>query len=89
MPIEIGHGVVLALEGDRPVGHQPLEDRDRLLETVDPHAGPVELDPGLLVVGGHPAGAEAQLEAPVREQVERRHLAGEHDRVLVVVGKDE
>ena len=51
--------------------------------------GGVEREAGLLVVGGHPARADAELEPAVGEQVDRRRLVGEHDRVLVVVAEHE
>ena len=51
--------------------------------------GAVERHARLLVVGGHPARADAELEPAVGEQVERRHLAREHDRMLVVVAEHE
>ena len=45
--------------------------------------------PALLVVGGHPPRADAELEPAVGQQVERRRFVGEHDRVLVVVAEHE
>ena len=89
LPVELGHPVVLAVERERAVGEEPLEDRDRLREPRDAHAGAVERHAGLLVVGGHPARADAELEPAVGEQVERAGLACEHDRVLVVVAEHE
>ena len=87
--VEIGDPVVLAVERERTRREQALQDRDRLREPRDAHAGPVERHAGLLVVDGHPARADAELEATVGEQVERRHLARQHDRMLVVVAEHE
>ncbi len=44
---------------------------------------------GLFVVGGHPTRTDAELDPAVGEEVERRHLARTHDRVLVVVAEHE
>ena len=44
---------------------------------------------GRLVVGAHPSGAEPGLEPAVAQQVERRELLGEDDRMPVVVVEDE
>ena len=87
--VELGDLVVLAVERERARREQPLHDRDRLREPRDAHARTVERDAGLLVVGGHPARADAELEAAVGEQVERRHLARAHDGMLVVVAEHE
>ena len=81
--------VVLAVERERARREQALQDRDRLREARDAHARAVERDARLLVVGGHPARADAELEPAVGEQIERRHLAREHDRMLVVVAEHE
>ena len=43
--------------------------------------------PALLVVDGHPPGADAELEPAVGEQVERRGLVGDDDGVAVVVAE--
>ena len=45
--------------------------------------------PGLLVVGLHPSGAEAELEAALAQHVEGGRLLGQDDRVPVVVAEDE
>ncbi len=46
-------------------------------------------EPGLFVVGLHPSGTEAELEAPLAQEVERRRLLGQHKGVAVVVTEDE
>ena len=51
--------------------------------------GAVVRDARLLVVGLHPAGADAELDAAAGEHVERGDLLRQHDRVLVVVVEDE
>ena len=76
---------MLALEGARVVREQALDDRDRFGQSSDASAGGVEVDAGALVVLAHPAGPEAELEAPVGEHVDGRRLLGQHRRVVVVV----
>lgn len=84
------HAVVGTVEGEGPVGVQEaLDHLHRLLEPVDPHLGRVVGDARLLVVGAHPTGTETQLEAPPAQQVERRGLLGQHDRMAVVVPEDQ
>ena len=84
-PVELGHLVVLALERERPVGEQALQHGEALHEAVDAHAGRVVGDAGGVVVGAHPAGADADLQPAVGEHVHGGQLLGQHDRVLVVV----
>ena len=82
-------GVVLAGEGDGAVGEEALHDRDGLTQSIDAHARAIERDAGLLVVGCHPAGADAELEAAAAEQIDGRRLLGEHHRMAVVVAPHE
>ncbi len=81
--------VVRALEGERLAAHQALDDSDRLLKAVDAHLRRVEGNPRGLVVGVHPAGADAELEAPVAQHVEGGGLFGQDRRMLVVVVEDQ
>ena len=84
------HLVVLAVEVERPVGAQEaLDHLDRLLEARHPHGRVVVGQPGLVVVGAHPAGAEAHFEAAVAQHVERGRLLGQHEGVAVVVAEDQ
>jgi len=82
-------GVVLALEGERPVGHQPLDDGDALLETVQAHAGRVVGHARAFVVAAHPPGTQAELEPTVGEQVDRGRLLRQHEGMAVVVVEHE
>ena len=68
---------------------QALHDLHGLGEPRDAHARLVERNAGGLVVGGHPTRADPELEPTVGEQVERRHLARAHNRMLVVVAEHE
>ena len=84
------HLVVLAVEVERPVGAQEaLDDLDRFLEARHAHGRVVVGQPGLVVVGAHPAGAEAHFEAAVAQHVERGRLLGQHEGVAVVVAEDQ
>ena len=81
---------MLAVEAERALrAEQSLDYLDRLLKPVDADGGVVVDHPGLVVVGAHPAGSEAELEAAVAEHVERGCLLGQHDGVAVVVSEDE
>ena len=83
---EVGDGVMGAGETDRFPGQERLDDRQGLGEASDPRAGRIEGDAGLLVVGEQrTAGAEAELEAAVREQVEGGRLLGDEGGVTQVV----
>ena len=82
--------VVLAVEVERAVGaQQPVDHRDRLLEPVHPDSRSVVGQTGVVVVGSHPAGAQAQFEAPFAEHVKRGRLLGQHEGMAVVVAEDQ
>ena len=85
-PVEL---VMLAAMGDRFASQEPLDQRDRLLEPIDPPGRRVVGHPELAVVTRHPAGPESHLEAPAGQKVERGGFAGQDQRVAVVVGEDE
>ena len=65
----------------RPVGLQQFDD---LTQALDADAGTIHRDAEAFVLGGHPAGAEADLETALGQQVERRHLLGQDDRLMEV-----
>ncbi len=68
-----------------PSPKAPSMHVEPLDEAVDAHARAVVGDARSLVVGGHPAGAEPDLQPSVGQHVDRRQLLGQHDGVLVVV----
>ena len=82
--VRLGHGVdlgdlvVLALERERAVAPQPLHDPDRLAQALDPGERVVLVDAGDGVVLLRPAGAHAEREPALAEQVDRGALLGEH-----------
>ena len=61
-----------------------LEQRDDLLELGDSPARAVEGQPHRVVLVAAPAGADAELEPAVGEQVERRGLLRKHGGHVVV-----
>ena len=80
----VGQLVVVAGEGRRLLREEPDQDLAGLLEAVAALLGRPELDAvgaGFLLV---PAGADPELEAAVRDDVERGGHVGEHGRVPVV-----
>ena len=81
--------VVRAGEGERPVGPDAADDRELLLEQL--HARPErrELEAVGLVLALVPAGAEAELDAPVRDVVDGSDVLGEHRRVAERRRRDE
>src|SRR5207247_11128267 len=81
--------VVLARERDLLLGEETLHQRDRLGQARNTDAATVERDAGALVVAVEPARADAELEAAVREDVERRALAREDRRIAEIVVDDE
>ncbi len=84
------HLVVLAVEVERPVGsEQALHHLHGLFEARHAHGRVVVGQPGLVVVGAHPAGTEAHFEATVAQHVERGRLLGQHEGVPVVVAEDQ
>ena len=69
---------VFAIELEGRAAPREAEHRDRLLETRSPMIDWVAERATLLE---QPAGADAELESPVREQVDRRGLLRERQRV--------
>ena len=55
----------------------------------DPYARRIERHARLFVVGGHPSGAEPDLDPTVREVVDGGELLGQDERVAIVVVEDE
>ena len=83
------HPVVVAVEGERPIGaEQPLDDLHGLFETIHPHPGRVIGEAGFLVVGLHPSGAQAHFEAALAQHIEGGRLLGQDERIPVVVPED-
>ena len=82
--VELADRVVVAVEAEGRRTEQTLHDSDRFLEPADAHAGLVDVDARRLVVGRHPAGADAEGEPPFRHHVERRrHAVHEHGMAIV------
>ena len=80
--------VVLALERELLAAEELLDDLNGLLQALDSGRRRVVGNSRLLVVGNQPAGAEAELEPAVGEEVDGGRLLGEHDRMPVVVVED-
>ena len=87
--LEVGDRVVLALEAERAVGPQALEHRTVLDHPAHPDPRAVHRDARPLVVGVLPAGAEADLEPTLGDEVDGRQLLGQERRVAEVAVEDE
>ena len=83
------HVIVVALERHRVAAQQALHDGDGLAQPRHPHAAPIERQPRLVVLRLHVAGAEAELQPPVGEQVHQRRLARQQHRMAEVVVEHE
>ena len=66
-----------------------LHDAHRLGQPIDSDAAGIERDAGALVLGLVPAGADADLQAPIAQLVEGRQLLRQHHRMPQVVVEDE
>ena len=85
----VGDAVVLARDVELLAGEATLDDPDRFLEAVDAHRRRVVGQAERVVVGLHPPRADAELEAAVGEQVDRRRFLREDRGMLVVVVEHE
>ncbi len=79
------HAIALAHEGERLPGPAPLDDSQRLLETVDTDSGRVVSQTYRLVLLPDPSGPDPELEPPLAERVDAAAVTGHHDRMAVVV----
>ena len=81
----VGDAVVLAVIRELLAGETLLHDVQRLFEPVDAHRRRVVGQTEHVVVGSHPPGAEAELQATVGKEVDRRRFLGQDRRMLVIV----
>src|SRR5437588_512759 len=82
-------GVVSAVEAERLAAPRAPNELDRLLQPRDAHAGFIEADSRLRIVAHVPARADAQLETPVGEEVDRRRVLREYEWMTKVVAGHE
>src|SRR5207302_251544 len=85
----LASGVVSAVEAERLAAPGAPNELDGLLQPRDAHAGVVEADSRLGIVAHVPTGADAQLETPVGEEVDRRRVLREHEWMTEVVAGHE
>ena len=76
---------MLAREREWSFSECAADDLDAFDHPVDSHARRVVVDAGLVVVGLHPASANAELHAALGEHVQGGDLLGKDDRMFVVV----
>jgi hypothetical protein len=87
-PVQSGDPVMLAREVERALAEQALEHRDVLDHPADAHPRPVHRDARAGIVLDLIPGADADLQPPFGDQVERRQLARQHRRMPEVGGED-
>ena len=80
-PVDRGYVVVLAIERKPVLTPEPPHNVDRLSEALDPSGGVDLGDARDRVVALRPAGANAEKEPPVRQEIDGRALLGEEDRI--------
>src|SRR5205085_8512457 len=83
--LRLHRAVIRSLESHLVLGEDALHERHRLGQTGDADPAAVERDAGALVVAVEPSGAEADLDATIRNDVEGREFARENDRVAEIV----
>ena len=81
--------VVVPGEGGAAVAPHGAHDLEALGQAGHAHRRRLHRDARLLVVGRHPAGADAELEAAAGDDVEGGRLLGQDDRVAEVVVEHE
>ena len=87
---QVGDRVVLAREVDGLLlREQRLQDLRVLDHAIDAHLRRFHRDARAVVVELLPARADADLEPPFRQHVDRRELTGEHRGMAVVAVEDE
>ena len=83
-----GHSIVATGEGERLAREQALDDHDRLGQALDSGASGIEAQPSLVVFGLHVAGAEAELQPAVAQEIQGRRLARDQHGVAEVIVED-
>ena len=83
--IEVRDRVLVAGEGEWPVGKESLEDLDGLLQAAHAHSCRFKNHPGLLVLGPEPARPNPKLESSTGEEIERRRFFRQHHRMPVII----
>jgi hypothetical protein len=80
-----GDLIVSAGKGDFLTLKQTFDHAHRLGEPLDANSAGFEAQPGLVVFRFDAAGAEAELQPPVGQQVDRRGLARDQHRVPQII----
>jgi hypothetical protein len=81
-------GPMLAFEVEHLLCHQAVQDLECLVQQLEPLPIRRQVDAERLVLPLMPAGANPQLESPVRHVIERDRLFGQHRRMPERVGAD-
>ena len=76
---------MLARERQAFLGEEAAHDLHRLGQSLQARARRIECQARLEVVGLEPAGAEAKLQAPAGQRVDRRRFFGQRGRMAEVI----
>ena len=82
------HVIVVANECHRLPREQPLDDPHRLCQALDPAPSRVKAYPHLVVLRLHEPRAEAELEAALGQEIDRRRFPCDQDRVAEIIVED-
>src|SRR5688572_11906841 len=81
-----GDGPILPLEVEHLLGHQPVQDLERLFEHVEALPDRWEVDVEGLMLTLVPTGADSQFESPLRHAIQGHCLLGQEDGMPKCVG---
>src|SRR5712691_3551661 len=88
LELVLRHVIVLADERHRLTSEQPLDDTHGLCQALDPAPSGVKAYPNLVVFGLHEPRAEAELEAAIGQEIDRRRFPRYQDWVAEIIVED-
>ena len=73
------YAIVPTRESNSFSAEQTLDDRDRFGQPLNAGASPIEVQPRLLIFRPDAAGAQAELQPPLSQQIDCRRLARDQE----------